>query len=386
MKILLLLALFQTNPDIQRLEQMHKAAPDHGGVWLDMATAQAKAGNRAEALKWLDKAVSRGLDFDLPDDPAFAQLRDTPEMKELLARAAANRKVVSRGKVAFRIPEKDLIPEGIAHDPETGAFFVGSLHKKKIVRIDKAGKASDFTASGQDGLRDVLGMKVDPATRTLWACSGVSGEPATASSLFQYDLKTGKLLKRYEIPGQPHLCNDIALGQNGEVFVTDSTGRAVHRLKGGKLEPFVGPGTFIYPNGIAISPDFKKLFVADFLKGLSVVDVATGQARALPHPEKVHVAGLDGLYFHKGSLVAVQNSAGIQRIVRFRLNAALDAIESEEILESRNPSFDIPTTGVLVDGKIAVIANSLLDRLDDKGGLKPDARLAEVVIVEIPVE
>ena len=369
MKILLLLALFQTNPDIQRLEQMHQAAPDHGGVWIEMATAQAKAGNKAEALKWLDKAVSRGLDFDLPDDPAFEQLR---------ARAAANRKVVSRGKVAFRIPEKDLIPEGIAHDPETGAFFVGSLHKKKIVRIDKSGKASDFAAAGQDGLRDVLGMKVDPKARSLWACS--------ASALFQYDLKTGKLVKRYEIAGEPHLCNDIALGQNGELFVTDSTGRAVHRLKGGKLEPFVGPGTFIYPNGIAISPDFKKLFVADFLKGLSVVDVATGQARALPHPEKVHVAGLDGLYFHKGSLVAVQNSAGIQRIVRFRLNAALDAIESEEILESRNPSFDIPTTGVLVDGKIAVIANSLLDRLDDKGGLKPDARLAEVVILEIPVE
>src|SRR5215210_3532494 len=74
----------------QRMEEMLQASPDHGGLWLAMATAQAKAGNKAEALRWLEKAVSRGLDFDLPDESpdkaAFAQLRETPGMKELLAR------------------------------------------------------------------------------------------------------------------------------------------------------------------------------------------------------------------------------------------------------------------------------------------------------------
>jgi sugar lactone lactonase YvrE len=383
--------------EIQRFEQMLQAAPDHGGVWLGMATAQAKAGNKAEALRWLEKAVSRGLDFDLPDDAALAQLRESPEMKELLARAAANRRVVSRGRVAFRIPEKDLIPEGIAHDPETDAYYVGSLHKRKIVRIDKAGKASDFTASGQDGLWDVLGLRVDPAARTLWACSAAgpsSGDLDGTSSLFRYDLRTGKLLGKHDLPGRPRLCNDIAVGiapgKDGEVFFTDSKGGMLHRLRRQegdyRLETFVGPGTFIYPNGIAISPDLRKLFVADFKNGLSAVDPATGQVRPLPHPERVHVAGIDGLYFHRGSLLAVQNSAGTERIVRFRLNAALDAIESEEVLESRNPLFDIPTTGVLVGGTLAVIANSQLDRLDEQGRLKPGADLKEAVILEIPAD
>lgn len=378
---------------------MLQAAPEHGGLWLAMATAQAKAGNKAEALRWLEKAVGRGLDFDLPDDAAFAQLRETPEMKALLARAAANRRVVSRGRVAFRIPEKDLIPEGIAHDPETGAFFVGSLHKRKIVRIDKAGKASDFTASGQDGLWDVLGLRVDPVARTLWACSAAgasAGEQDGASSLFRYDLKTGKLLGRYDLPGRPRLCNDIAPGRDGEVFVTDSKGGMLHRLRkqdGGdyRLETFVGPGTFIYPNGITVSPDFRKLFVADFKKGLSIVDTATAEVRPLPHPERVHVAGIDGLYFHRlassgSTLLAVQNAAGAERIVRFRLNAALDAIESEEVLESRNPLFKIPTTGVLAGGALAVIANSQLDSLDEQGRLKPGADLKEPVILEIPAD
>lgn len=387
----------KSKSEIQRIEEMLQASPDHGGLWIAMATVQARAGNKAEAIRWLDKAVSRGLDFDLPDDPAFVPLRETPEMKALLARAAANRRVVSRGRVAFRITEKDLIPEGIAHDPETGAYFVGSIHKRKIVRVDKAGKASDFTASGQDGLQEVLGLKVDPAARTLWACSvsgSAPGDQNVTSSLFRYDLKTGKLLGRYDLPGKPRLCNDIALGRDGEVFLTDSNGGTVFRLRRqagektgeDRLETFVGPGTFIYPNGIAASPDLRKLFVADFKNGLSIVDAATGQVRPLLHPERVQVGGIDGLYFHRGSLLAVQNSAGAERIVRFRLNAALDAIEGEEVLESRNSLFAIPTTGVPVGGALFVIANSQLDRLDGKGDLKPGSDSKEVVILEIPAE
>lgn len=381
----------QDAPSLQQLEQMLKASPDHGGVWLELAAAHARAGNKTEAARWLEKAIARGLDFDL-EDPTFAALRESPELKPLLARAEANRRVVSRSKAAFRIPEKDLIPEGIAHDPKTGAFFLGSLHKSKIVRIDKTGKVSDFTTSGQDGLWEVLGMKVDPATRTLWVCSAAgaaAGEADGSAGLFRYDADTGKLRSKHVLPGkpQPHLFNDLAFGAGGEVFLTDSKAGILYRLKPGQdqLEVFVGPGTLIYPNGIAISPDHKKLFVADFAKSLSIVDVATGQVRPLPHPERVNVAGIDGLYLHGNTLIAVQNSAGVERIVRFRLNAALDAIEAEEILESRNPLFKIPTTGVVAGDSFFYIANSQLRSLSEKGGLKPEVKLEEVVILEVPL-
>jgi sugar lactone lactonase YvrE len=383
--------LAQDAPSVQQLERMLTASPDHGGVWLELAAAHARAGNKTEAARWLEKAIARGLDLDL-EDPTFAALRESPELKPVLARAEANRRVVSRSKAAFRIPERDLIPEGIAHDPKTGAFFLGSLHKRKIVRIDKTGKVSDFTTSGQDGLWDVLGLKVDPATRTLWVCSAAgpaAGEADGSAGLFRYDADTGKLRGKHVLPGkpQPHLFNDLAFGAEGEVFLTDSTAGVIHRLKPGQdqLETFVGPGTLIYPNGIAISPGRKKLFVADFAKNLSIVDVATGQVRPLPHPERVNVAGLDGLYLHGKDLIAVQNSAGAERIVRFRLNAALDAIESEEILESRNPLFKIPTTGVVAGEAFFYIANSQLRSLDGKGGLKPEVKLEEVVVLEVPL-
>jgi SMP-30/gluconolaconase/LRE-like protein len=249
----------------------------------------------------------------------------------------------------------------------------------------------------------VLGLKVDPARRTLWVCSAAgaaAGEQDGSSGLFRYDLATGRLVSKHLLPGkpQPHLLNDVALGRNGEVFVTDSKGGGLYRLRPGQeqLEVFLEPGTLIYPNGVALSPDAKKLFVADFAKGLSIVDVASRQVRPLPHPERVNVAGIDGLYYlqggrlqggrlHGGSLVAVQNAAGTERIVRFRLRPGLDAIESEEILESRNPLFVIPTTGTLAGGSLVYIANSQLESLDDQGRLKPGAKLEEPVILMLPL-
>ena len=378
----------EEKPLVQEIGRMLQVAPDQRGLWVEMAAAYARAGNDTEAVRWLGRAVDQKLDFDLADNPDFARLLAKPEGKALLAKAQANRRVVQRGKVALRVPEKDLIPEGIAKDPKTGDFFLGSLLKQKIVRIDKAGKVSDFTASGQDGLQGVLGMRIDPATRTLWACSGPAARISTAPShLFRYDLATGGLKGKYELPDKPpHLCNDIAIAKGGEVFVTDSTAGAVHRLRPGKeaLETLAAPGTLAYPNGLAISSDGKRLYVADF-KGLSFVDVATGKVEALKYPEAVNVTGLDGLYLYGGQLVAVQNSSGAERIVRFKLNAAKDAILSEEILESRNPLFKIPTTGVISGASLFVIANSHLDSLDREGRLKAGAPLGEATILEIPL-
>ena len=41
---------------------------------------------------------------------------------------------INRSITAFVLEEKGLITEGIAFDPEEKAFYVGSVHKRKIVR------------------------------------------------------------------------------------------------------------------------------------------------------------------------------------------------------------------------------------------------------------
>lgn len=74
-------------------------------------------------------------------------------------------------EIAFRIAEKDLIPEGIAFDPDSKSFFVSSIHKNKIIRIDERNKVTDFIKSGKEGIGQALGMKVSDGK--LWVCSNI---------------------------------------------------------------------------------------------------------------------------------------------------------------------------------------------------------------------
>ena len=251
-------------------------------------------------------------------------MRDRGDFKEQVARTGEH-PAVSTSRVAFRIPQPRLVPEGIAWDAQSGDFFVGSLHERKIVRIAPSGAITDFVPTGTDGLEDVLGLKVDPGRRRLWACTAASaraGAAAGSSALLAFDVDTGKLLRAYWLKeaGTKHLLNDLAFTAGGEVYVTDSDADSLYRLgaEGESLEVFIGPGTFRYPNGIALSADEKRLYVADFQSGLSVVDLATKGTQPLPLPANVSSHGIDGLYVDAGSLVAVQNGAGRERIVRYR--------------------------------------------------------------------
>ena len=287
-----------------------------------------------------------------------------------------------KGVEAFRIPEKDLIPEGIAYDPADRALFVGSLNKRKIVRVAPDGKAADFVASDQDGLGPVLGLRVDPERRWLWACTGSESKP-DSSYLFAFEMGgRGRLVKKVRLatPG-PHLLNDLVVTSGGEVFASDSEGGTVVRLAPDKdeLRPFAQG--FIYPNGIALSADERALFVADGKSGLTRVDRSTGQKRALSYSKGVSPFGVDGLYFHAGSLVAVQNGAGQPRVVRYRLDETLTKIAGIEILESRNPAFVIPTTAALAGQDLYILATSNLSALG-KDGLNPSAKLYDVVILK----
>jgi hypothetical protein len=113
--------------------------------------------------------------------------------------------------------------------------------------------------------------------------------------------------------------------------------------------------------------------------------VATQAVRPLPHPEDVSTAGIDGLYCEGNDLLAVQNGAGRERIVRYRLDAAGERVERLEVLESRNPLFRTPTTGVVAGGDFVYLANPNLVALDDQGNLKPGAHVEDVAVLRRPL-
>jgi hypothetical protein len=288
-----------------------------------------------------------------------------------------------RVEVAFTVGPSDLIPEGITYDAAEGRFYLGSIRWKKIVRVGGDGRAADFTASSQDGLGEVLGLRVDPSTRHLWACSNeAEGRPGGRSSVHRFDLRTGRLVQKYEIaaPEEVHLFNDLSILASGDVYVTDSDFGALYRIAGGAgaLQLFLKSDDLRDVNGITSSPDESRLVVSS-ARGLLFIDLAS---RAITRVESMGFLIIaDGLYRCDHSLIAIQNVFFPVAVVQYDLDHQFESVVRATVLASDHPSFHVPTTGVVVGDDFYFIANSQVDEIHG-GKVRHPERLKDVVVLK----
>jgi sugar lactone lactonase YvrE len=379
------------------LKSAYVINPEDDLIVSFIAESYAIAGDQRASLEWLQKllAVSPCF-FHLPENAT--SILNSREYKKLAA-MAHTRRSPHASKVAFVLPEKDLIPEGIAYDSTDEAFFLSSLHKRKIVRVrprtNRPPIVEDFTSEGQDGLYSTLGMKVDAAHRVLWVCSsaesfmkGYTEADAGKAALFKYDLTTRKLIRKYELGPTPrHLLNDIVLNAQGDAYLTDIASGEIFTVSHEKdeLEVFIPAGTLNSPNGIAISNDGRKLYISDMPVGVYVVDVKTKDSHRLPQRVGISPSGSDGLYFYANSLLGIVNivSDRAGRVARFSLDSSAESITRGAVLDCNHPLYQWPTTGVIVGDSFFYIANSQFGHFDDKQRSFPKKYLRKVAVMRL---
>jgi hypothetical protein len=289
--------------------------------------------------------------------------------------------------IAFRIPEKDLIPEGITHDPIEDAFYLGSIHKSKILKIAKSGKVSDFLVGGASGLKQVLGMKV--SNGKLWACNNTPSYDSLnrESCIHVIDTKTARVEKVFRLKdGQKHLFNDLVFAENGDVYISDSDGGSIYRIRKDtdSLEQLLPMGTLRFPNGLIVSNDQKRILVSTGTsEGIQSIDLATKKIAPVQHSQFMFF-GIDGLYKYKQSWIGIQNVLFPESIVRITPRQNETSIEKLELLVAAHKLFDSPTTGVIVKDEFYFIANSqLMQVIGNRGVIKNPEELRETLIMKI---
>ncbi|HEX8921099.1 MAG TPA: hypothetical protein VF766_06455, partial [Pyrinomonadaceae bacterium] len=379
---------------LENMKLAQQLRPHHPRLMYNLASAHALAGNKAEALTWLARVAAMGLIYPAGKDTDFVSIKEADEFKAILKKFEENLAPVNHSSIAFTIREKGLITEGIAYDRLGETFYLSSVHKRKILSRGSDGTLRDF-ATELDGLWSVLGIKIDARRRHLWVTSAAipqmmnyREEENGRSAIFKFDLTTGKLLKKYLLPGRPekHLLGDLAINSQGDVFATDSLTPALYTIdhKRDELEVFIKGEPFVSAQGLDFSEDEKQLFVADYARGIFVIDLRTKKHFELAPAPNLTLLGIDGLYFYKRSLIAVQNGTSPNRIIRLHLEKRYRAIARYEILEANNPLFDgEPTLGVLVGNAFYYIANGQWGTVDDKGQLAPPEKLREPVILKV---
>ena len=360
-----------------------------------LATIQARMGQTEGALHTLERLTDLGVRVDVSGHEAFEAVRAAEAWPALAARQAALDEPLGDFSVAARFDESSFIPEGVAVDAQ-GRFYLGSIRHGHIVRVH-GDAAETLVASGTMGLASVFGLRLDEKAGLLWVTTAVvpqAAKPDAAragrSGILRFRLEDGEPVDAFWLPedGAEHILGDLILLDEHRAVATDSLTGAVVELdtRNGEFTSLLEAGRLPSPQGIVLDGERDVWFIADWAGGLFRMDVASGEVERVQAGPKVMLYGIDGLYAHRGDLIAVQNLAPPHRVTRIRLDAEGRWVTAQETVARALPSFDEPTLGVISGDVLYLNANSHWNRFTAENELPDSDSLTGPIVLRIPLE
>lgn len=270
------------------------------------------------------------------------------------------------------ITETGLYPEGIDFNTINNQFIIGSVNRSEVGYLETATGAYTPFITDQN-LASVTGVFTDEIRNRLLVASGDlgfsanSGDSGSVAYLGVYNLETGALIRgvnlKETLPADTAVfANDIAVGENGDIYVTDSFAPVVYKVDGSSYAATVlvnggadftpapmgfGLNGIVYTNGYLI---VNKLDDGVLFK-IPVADPANYSVIDAP----LFVGG-DGLELTEdGNIILVEN--GLGENPGTHLLSSDDAWNSATLVSSFSvPAEKFPTTAALAsDGEIYVL-------------------------------
>lgn len=268
------------------------------------------------------------------------------------------------------ISETGLYPEGIDFNTVNGQFLVGSITRSEVGYVDAEGNYETFVSD--DNLRSVTGVFTDEGRNRLLAVSGDLGfsrNSVAAGSwayLGIYDLTTGDLIEGVNLgellpSGSPVFANDIAVDNEGNIYVTDSFSPVIYRVDGTTFEASIfvnGGDTFTpAPGGFGLN---GIVFINDLLI-VNKLDDGNLFRIEIENPENFYqiqaptFVGGDGLEVNAdGNIVLVEN--GLGNNPGTQLLSSDDDWQSAELIGTFPVDAErFPTTAALANGDVFVL-------------------------------
>lgn len=360
--------------------------PGHVRVVYDLACAEARLGETDSALTHLERVARMGVSFDAEHDEDLVSLAKEPRFAHVVATLASNGATRTGSRELLRIDEQDLLAESLAWDPKTDALFVGSVRKRKIVRIASDGKVSDFIASERDGMTGVFGLAIDANARRLYA-STMAVSDATGSqrcAMFGFDLDTGVTVHHVHVAAQQS--GELALLDDGSLVMSANQSGALYTWKPGaeELTRVLPAGQLSSPQGLVAWPGTRVLLVADWTLGLFRVDLETQKVERVETPPDLCVVGLDGLTRDGNRVYAVRNGVPPHCLLSLAFDAEHRRVTRADVVDAALPSYDEPTGGAVRAKDFVYIANSHWPSYRDDGTPIDGADRSGPILLAVP--
>lgn len=157
------------------------------------------------------------------------------------------------------IPSKNLFPESITSTAD-GSIIIGSYGTNSVWRIPIGGRSAAKWIDVSNSMGPLLGVLADEKSGRLLVCK---------AGVKTFDLKTGAPKEVLTIPTANPFCNDLAVRNDGSIYVTDTNGAKVFMFPKGKtgaVEVASDP-LLAGVDGVAFLSDPDKLYVNSVTSG-----------------------------------------------------------------------------------------------------------------------
>jgi len=376
---------------LQHLSIADSIRPEHPVIVKMLAIAYGKSPYPDSALHHLNKLALLNAELELLDHENFGSVRNSKLFRTIARKFKVMNTKVSNSDSVLKIEDKALHPEGIAIHPVTGNFLISSIRQGKVISCDKSGVSTDFIT---DGLWAASGIKVDKRNNWLWVTTAATKhwqyydeELEGKSKVLQIELNSGELLREYEPQDdKDHYFGDFDIQPGTDrVYITDSEYPAIYLA-----DPDNERITLVrhFPQmrslqGITFSDNPDVFYFSDYSSGVYRFNLFSGIPQQVQTPEEITLKGTDGLYYFKGSLIAIQNGVRPYRIMRLYLDETGVNVNRYEYLERANPALNEPTLGVFENDAFYYVANSPWEQYDRQGNLAPEELLSKPLIMKI---
>lgn len=359
--------------------------PDSALIERRRLAAADAAGDAAAVRAGLERLAGKGYAPSAATLDRLARHVPEAEMAALRARFDANRVARPAGRSVASIPSSFALIEGVAWDEGKRRMLATAVVGRALVHGDGARWEA---VPGLD-VGSLAGIAIDAPRRLLWVASSATERTPDKASAFRglvaLDLDTLRTVRRVPVPdeGSP---SDIAVAAEGTVYASDPVRGTIYRLGAGDPAAAVAlpGGTLLNPQGLVPAADGKRLYVADYVYGPMVVDLAARSAAPLPSDAATMLDGIDGLLPYGKGLIAIQNGTSPRRILYLALDAAGARITRAEVLESANPGWGEPTLGFLRGDELLYV-DGQGERYGEAGAVTGEGPVAPTAIRALPL-
>lgn len=354
--------------EVEGLRKLAEDFPDSSSVRLRLLNAQLGEGDvdgLLNSLRWLKE---RGYVFTETARSQIPELVGAENADAARALLLPNAEPVEASVVVATAPaeaglvEGVFVIEGTANEGEYSMIVTSVTGNSTHVYEPGAG----WIEAPVPGANDLSGIVGEPDDSMGWVASSNIDESDDPKPLFTGLIGLrGSFQNPILVPApEGAVLSDITIGADFTLYASDPLNGGLYRKPRGAtgVEVFVEPGTFRSPQGLALSDDGTHLFVSDYRYGLARVELASGSIERITSDIPAILDGVDGLWLHRGELIAVQNGTSPMRISAFTLSDDGRRIVGARTLEQAHPGWTEPLGGSVAGDALYYVATGQWDR------------------------